>query len=643
MMKAPISRRFVVLCLDALGDLTLRQPFLSGLLDSGASVCVVTRPLCSDLVPFIDLRLNHIETEINPYKPSPVDSLTKQLQLLFSAIQEWIPTTIICPLFNNTFVDEWLLRKFPGIPRYGFLPGANLQSELEIHFPDLADGLPLPHKEMFTDGIAVEKDLHECDKLQELFNTVVSGTHELPDPVLKLPQSIDRDISAVLKSMTLESGHFAIVSAAPASSNARKAITDNQALTLLERLCFKHGLTSVLIGTPSERPDLERLANAAGKIGVVSSVWVGKAGSLVQLLGLIGASKIFVGCDTGPMHFAAALGIPVLSIFGGGHFPRFLPRARSAQVLTQYLPCFGCDWICHFERSMCIEMVDNKSLRNSLDALVADPGRVVLHCGDRSAADPVTFLQRLALPALRNLGQLQASRNLLEAQLDNLQNNFNAVEADRLARGQAIEQQGQSITELQGQVDTRLKELNALYERTNALQNERNLLEAQLDDLQNNFNAVEADRLARGQAIEQQGQSITELQGQVDTRLKELNALYERTNALQNERNLLEAQLADLQGNFNAVEADRLARGNVIETQGQLVTELQGAVDTRLTELNALYERTNALQNERNLIKTENDQLIAQLLASEADRSSLHANRWIRIGLKAGIVQSKRG
>jgi chromosome segregation ATPase len=610
----------LILSLDALGDLTLRQPFLSGLLDSGASVCVVTRPLCSELLPVIDQRLKHIETAINPYNPSPVDTLAKQLQKLLSAVREWNPTTIICPLFNSTFTDEWLLRSLPGIGRWGFSSGAFLQSELETHFPLLARTVPVKHGEMFTDRVFVDRSLHECDKLQELFNKVVGVSSILPDPVLKLPIAVDRNVDTILKSMALESSGFAIVSAAPSSSAAQKAITDDQAIALIERLYYKHGLKCVLIGTAPERVDLERVAGAANKIGAMTAVWVGEPGSLIKLLRLISESRIYVGCDTGPMHFAAALGIPVLSIFGGGHFPRFLPRARQAQILTQFLPCFGCDWVCPFERSLCIEMVDKRSIQSSLDSLLTNPLGVILHRGHPSATHPANFLKQFALPALRKLGQLKATRNLFEAQLADLQGNFNAVEADRLARGQAIETQGQLIIELQGEVDTRLKELNAVYERSNALQNERNLFEAQLADLQGNFNAVEADRLARGQAIETQGQLIIELQGEVDTRLKELNAVYERSNALQNERNLFEAQLADLQGNFNAVEADRLARGQAIETQGQLITELQGEVDTRLKELNAVYERSNALQNERNLFEAQLADLQGNFNAVEADR-----------------------
>jgi SAM-dependent methyltransferase len=153
--------------------------------------------------------------------------------------------------------------------------------------------------------------------------------------------------------------------------------------------------------------------------------------------------------------------------------------------------------------------------------------------------------------------------------------------------------------------------------RTNDFQNERNLLEAKLADLQHNFDAVEKDRFARGEAIEGQGQVISQLQAEIDGRLKELSALYERTNGLQNERNLFEAQLADLQQNFDGMELDRAARLVVIESQGQQLG--------RIPQLEA-----------------ENSQLANQLQTCEAERTALYATKWIKMGLKTKLIPTKK-
>jgi heptosyltransferase I len=70
------------------------------------------------------------------------------------------------------------------------------------------------------------------------------------------------------------------------------------------------GLTPLVNVGPGEE-ELVREVKAAGG-GTARPV----DGSLAELLALTRRAKLFVGGDTGPMHLAAALGIPVVAIFG---------------------------------------------------------------------------------------------------------------------------------------------------------------------------------------------------------------------------------------------------------------------------------------------------------------------------------------
>jgi len=93
--------------------------------------------------------------------------------------------------------------------------------------------------------------------------------------VLNLHQSSG---SALLDSMALEEEHYAIISSAATNNVPLKAITDGQAIALINRLYFKHGLKSILIGTASERSDLDRVADAVNQSGAISTVWAGQPG-----------------------------------------------------------------------------------------------------------------------------------------------------------------------------------------------------------------------------------------------------------------------------------------------------------------------------------------------------------------------------
>ena len=75
-----------------------------------------------------------------------------------------------------------------------------------------------------------------------------------------------------------------------------------------------------------------QVALAAGPEGVVDLV--GKT-SLEQLIALLGHARLFVGCDTGPMHLAVAQQVPVLALFGPADPARTGPFGDHARVVRE--------------------------------------------------------------------------------------------------------------------------------------------------------------------------------------------------------------------------------------------------------------------------------------------------------------------
>jgi 2-polyprenyl-3-methyl-5-hydroxy-6-metoxy-1,4-benzoquinol methylase/predicted nucleic acid-binding Zn-ribbon protein len=218
--------------------------------------------------------------------------------------------------------------------------------------------------------------------------------------------------------------------------------------------------------------------------------------------------------------------------------------------------------------------------------------------------------------------ELRNERNLAIAELEDAKAKFAPIEEDRAARGRVIERQGEEISKLQGELDRRLRELEPLYPRMEELRNLVNLRQAEVAALQAKAVSSEQDRAARGEVIERQGRQISELQAEVDRWLKELEPLYPRMEELKNLANLRQAELATLQAQSAANEQDRVARGDVIERQGRQISELQAEVDRRLKELEPLYPRLDELGNLVNLREAEVATLRAQVSSSEHDRAA---------------------
>jgi SAM-dependent methyltransferase len=116
---------------------------------------------------------------------------------------------------------------------------------------------------------------------------------------------------------------------------------------------------------------------------------------------------------------------------------------------------------------------------------------------------------------------------------------LSALEADRVARLRVIEEQGG---------------------RLSALEAERNALRAELNDLGQQFSVVEADRAARFEVIQRQGAEIAQLQAEVHHWLAANKLLGQQVVTLETERNTLTAQLEVTQGIIQIVRQTRMYR-----------------------------------------------------------------------------------
>lgn len=103
----------------------------------------------------------------------------------------------------------------------------------------------------------------------------------------------------------------------------------------LVRLSAPHGRIVLPWGTPDELARAERIARVAPQ-----RVRVAEKGNLTQLAGLLVAAKAVVAVDTGPAHLAAALGTPVIGLYGPTN-----PQRTGTVGLNQHHLHGACDQI----------------------------------------------------------------------------------------------------------------------------------------------------------------------------------------------------------------------------------------------------------------------------------------------------------
>ncbi|MBN2645352.1 MAG: lipopolysaccharide heptosyltransferase I [Desulfuromonadaceae bacterium] len=108
---------------------------------------------------------------------------------------------------------------------------------------------------------------------------------------------------------------------------------------LVQRLHAERGLRVVLTwGNEEEKRAVEAIAAAAGAQAAL--VW--PRGSLQELVALMDRADLVVGCDTGPIHIAAAVGTATVSLYRVTDARRNGPEGELHDRLQVPLECSPC-------------------------------------------------------------------------------------------------------------------------------------------------------------------------------------------------------------------------------------------------------------------------------------------------------------
>ncbi len=119
--------------------------------------------------------------------------------------------------------------------------------------------------------------------------------------------------------------------------NAKRWPADRFA-AVADGLVESRGGTILLIGSEGERPVLDQVAAHMRR----PAVNLGGGTDLLTLVGLLERVRLLISNDTGAMHVAAAVGTPVLAVFGPTDAVATGPLGRGARVVRMPVPCSPC-------------------------------------------------------------------------------------------------------------------------------------------------------------------------------------------------------------------------------------------------------------------------------------------------------------
>jgi len=141
-------------------------------------------------------------------------------------------------------------------------------------------------------------------------------------------------------------------------------------------LAREHRASIVLTGSTADRPKVDGVKSRLSDLRVIDA-----AGDvdLVTLAALLARLRLFVSSDTGPMHLAAAVGTPVVALFGPADPRRYGPLSDRARVVRVDLPCSPCGQVrlpperCRGHVPDCMDGISVAAVVEAARALLAEP------------------------------------------------------------------------------------------------------------------------------------------------------------------------------------------------------------------------------------------------------------------------------
>ena len=131
----------------------------------------------------------------------------------------------------------------------------------------------------------------------------------------------------------------------------------------LSDICEKNNFAVIAVGSRSdEKINHENLND-------INAFTLNLSGNttLRQTAAIIKKSRLAIGAETGNAHIACAVGTPNVILIGGGHFGRFMPYSKLTSLVTLPLDCFGCNWICQYNRTHCVKDVNPELLSRAIE------------------------------------------------------------------------------------------------------------------------------------------------------------------------------------------------------------------------------------------------------------------------------------
>lgn len=176
----------------------------------------------------------------------------------------------------------------------------------------------------------LERYLHRAKMMCEVVSgqwSVVNGQWSMVMPVTEE----DRRFAELFLREAGVTGNDVLIGFNPGASRESKRWDAAKFAQIIEEVVERHHMKALVFGGPSDVEPCEKVLSLT-RSPLISAV--GKT-TLKQFAALAARCRAFVTCDTGPMHIAAAMHVPVIAIYRPAAPKRITPYGERHVVLPR--------------------------------------------------------------------------------------------------------------------------------------------------------------------------------------------------------------------------------------------------------------------------------------------------------------------
>ena len=140
--------------------------------------------------------------------------------------------------------------------------------------------------------------------------------------------------------------------------------------SLVDTLQGEQGLSVVITGGGREMEDVRTILS---KMKTPAYSIAGQT-TILELAALIKKAALFIGNDSGPMHIAAAVGVPVIALFGPTAPSVWRPWGEDHVIISRNVACSPCGHSrCDMGRENCMELISIEDVLHAICQYLEKP------------------------------------------------------------------------------------------------------------------------------------------------------------------------------------------------------------------------------------------------------------------------------